>query len=92
MVLLSCRYPFYLCSVQMKKQNKKEERKKKIKNRKLKQKNYNDHFLLRFHNTAFDVIFVQVSFSMLGTSSYNFENKGKYYLHLRSTEGQWLIV
>ena len=29
---------------------------------------------------------------MLGPSSYNLENKGKYYLHLRSTEGQWLIV
>ena len=66
--------------------------KKNIKNRKLKQKINNDHFLLRFHNTAFNVIFVQVIFSMLGASSSNFENKGKYYLHLRSTQGQWLIV
>ena len=56
-----------------------------MKNRKLKQK-INDHFLLRFHNSAFDVIFVKVIFSMLATFSYNFENKGKYYLHLRSTE------
>ena len=87
MVLLSCRYPFYWCRVQI---NKK--RKKEYQNRKLKQKINNDHFLLRFHNTAFDVIFVQAIFSMLGTPSYNFENKGKYYLHLRSTEGQWLIV
>ena len=62
------------------------------KNRKLKQKINNSHFLLRFHNTAFDVIFAQVIFSMLGASSYNFENYWKYYLHLRSTEGQWLIV
>ena len=66
--------------------------KKNIKNRKLKQKINNDHFLLRFHDNAFDVILVQVIFSMLGPSSYNLENKGKYYLHLRSTEGQWLIV
>ena len=64
----------------------------KIKNIKLKQKINNDHFLLRHHNTAFDVIFVQVIFSMLGASSCNFENKGKYYLHLRCTVGQWLIV
>ena len=28
---------------------------------------------------------------MLGASSYNFEDKGKYYLHLSSTERQWLI-
>ena len=28
---------------------------------------------------------------MLGAFSYNFENKGKYYLHLWSTERQWLI-
>ena len=88
MVLLSCRYPFYWCRVQIKKKKEKQN----LKNRKLKQKTNNDHFLLRFHNTAFDVIFVQVIFSMLGASSYNFENKGKYYLHLRSTEGQWLIV
>ena len=88
MLLLSCRYPFYWYRVQMKKKK----RKKNIKKRKLKQKINKDHFLLRFHNTAFDVIFVQVIFSMLGASSYNFENKGKYYLHLRSTEGQWLIL
>ena len=88
MALLSCSYPFYWCRVQMKKKEK-----KNIKNRKLKQKINNDHFLLRFHNTAFDVIFVQVIFSMLGASPYhNFENKGKYYPHLRSTEGQWLII
>ena len=74
----------------MKKKKRKE--KKNIKNRKLKQKINNDHFLLRFHNTAFDVIFVQVIFNMLGASSYNFENKGKYYLLLRSKEGRWLIV
>ena len=43
---------------------KKEKEKKNIKNRKLKQKNDNDHFLSRFHNTAFDVIFVQVIFSV----------------------------
>ena len=87
MVLLSCRYPFYWCRVQMKKK-----KKKNTKKRKLKQKINNNHFLLRFHNTVFDVIFVQVIFSMLGASSYNFENKGKYYLHLRSTQGQWLTV
>ena len=51
----------------------------------------NNHFLLRFHSAALDIIFVQVTFSMLGASFYNFENKGKYYLHLRATEGQWLI-
>ena len=61
-------------------------KKKNIKNRKLKQKINNNHFLLRFHITTFDVIFVQVIFSMLGVSSYNFENKGKYYLCLWSTE------
>ena len=82
MVLLSCKYPFCWCRVQMKKRIS-----KNIKNRKLKLKINNDHFLLRCHNTEFDVIFVQVIFSMLGSSSYNFENKGKYYLHLRSTEG-----
>ena len=71
---------------------KKREEKKNIKKRKLKQKDNNDHFLLTFHNTAFDVIFVQVIFSILGASSYNFRNKGKYYLHLCSTEGQWLTV
>ena len=38
----------------------------------------NDHFLLRFRNTLFYVILVQVIFSMSGASSYNFENKGKY--------------
>ena len=86
MVLLSCRYPFDWCRVQIKKE------KKNIKKRKLKQKINNEEFLLRFHNTAFDVIFVQVIFSMLGASSYKFENKGKYYLHLQSTEGQWLTV
>ena len=65
----------------------KKKEKKTIKNRKLKQK---INFLLRFHNTVFDVISIQVIFSMLGTSSYNFEHKRKYYLHLRSTEGQCL--
>ena len=56
----------------------KKKEKTNIRNRKLKQKKINnDHFLFRFHNTVFDVIFVQVIFSMLGTSSYNFENKGK---------------
>ena len=54
---------------------KKEKRISKTKNRKLKQKINNDHFLLRHHNTAFDVIFVQVIFSMLGASSYNFEKE-----------------
>ena len=49
---------------------KKEKEEKNIKRRKLKQK---INFLLRFHNTAFDVIFVQVIFSMLGASSYNFK-------------------
>ena len=82
MVLLSCRYPFYWCRAQMEKK----EEKNNIKKRKLKQKDNNDHFLLRFHNTAF--IFVQVIFSILGASSYNFENKRKYYLHLRSAERQ----
>ena len=57
---------------------KKKKEKKEKKNRKLKQRTNNDHFLLRFHKTAFDIIFVQVIFSMLGASSYNFENKGKY--------------
>ena len=71
---------------------KKEKEKKNIKNKKLKQKINSDHFLIRFHNTAFDLIFVQVIFSMLSASSCNFESKGKYYLHLQSTEGQWLIV
>ena len=61
---------------------------KNIKNRKLKLKINNDHVLLSFHNTVFDVIFVLAIFGMLGASSYNFEHKGKYYLHLRSTEGQ----
>ena len=67
---------------------KRKKKEKKIKNRKLKQKIHNNHFLLRFHNTVFDIIFIQVTFSMLGASSYNFENKGKYYQHLRSIEGQ----
>ena len=66
--------------------------KNNTKNRKLKQKINNNHSLLRLHNTAFDAIFVQVIFSMLGASSYNFENKGKYNLHLWSTEGQLLII
>ena len=88
MVLLSCRCPFYWCRVQLKK----EKKEKKNQNRKLKQKINNDHFLLRFHNTMLDVIFVQVIFNMLDLSSYNFENKWKYYLLLRSTEGQWLIA
>ena len=30
--------------------------------------------------------------SILGASSYNFENKRKYHLHLLSTEGKGLIV
>ena len=67
---------------------KKEKRISKNKNKKLKQKINNNHFLLRFHNTAFDVIFAQVIFSVLGASSYNFKITGKYNLHLRSTEGQ----
>ena len=62
--------------------------KKNMKNRKLKQKINNNHFLLRFHNTGFDVIFEQGTFSMLGASSYNFQNKGTYYLRLWSIEGQ----
>ena len=33
-----------------------------------------------------DVIFVQVICSMLGASSYNFENKGKYNMNLRFIE------
>ena len=90
MVLLSCTYPFYWCRVQMKK--KKEKEKKNIKKRKLKQKINNDHFLLLFQNTVFNVIFLQVIFNMLGASSYKFENKGKYYLYLRSTDREWLIV
>ena len=63
MVLLSCRYPFYWCRVQMKKNKK---NKKKIENTKLKQKINNDRFLLRFYNTAFDAISVQLIFSMSG--------------------------
>ena len=59
-----------------------------MKNRKLKQKINNNHFLLRFHNTGFDVIFEQGTFSMLGASSYNFQNKWTYYLRLWSIEGQ----
>ena len=66
----------------------KKKKKKNTKKRKLKQKINNNHFLLRFHNTVFDIIFIQVTFSMLGASSYNFENKGKYYQHLQSIEGQ----
>ena len=62
--------------------------KKNMKNRKLKQKINNNHFLLRFHNTGFDVIFEQETFSMLGASSHNFQNKGTYYLRLWSIEGQ----
>ena len=88
MVLLSCSYLFYSCRFQMKKKKKK----KKIKIRKLKPKINNNHFLLRFNNTVFDVIFAQVIFSILSASSNNFENNGKYYLHIRSTEGQWLTV
>ena len=67
---------------------KKKKKEYQSKNRKLKQKINNNHFLLRFHNTAFDVIFAQVIFSVLGASSYNFKITGKYNLHLRSTEGQ----
>ena len=48
--------------------NVKKKEKKNIKNRKLKQK----------INNVCDVIFVPVIFSMLGASSYNCENKGKY--------------
>ena len=84
MILLSYRYPFIGVTFKWKKQ------KKYIKNRKLKQKINNNQFLLKFDNTAFDVIFVRVIFSMLGAFSYNFENKEKHYLHLWSTEGQWL--
>ena len=76
----------HFISVEFKWEKKRE--KKDIKNRKVKQIINNNHFLLRFHNIAF----VQVIFSMLGASSYKFENKGKYYLHLRSTQGHWLIV
>ena len=75
MVLLSCRYPFWWYRVQIKKKKKKE--KNNIKNRKLKQKINNDHFPLTFHNPAFDVIFIQVVFSTLGESSYNFEGLQK---------------
>ena len=89
MVLLSYKYPFYWCRVQIKKKKEKNN----IKIRKLKKKKIKrDHFLLRFHNTAFDVVFVQVVFGMLDASSCKFENKGKYCPHLRSTEGQWVIV
>ena len=80
--------PFLL--VQSSNEKKKKE-KKNVKNRKSKQKLNNDHFLLRFHNTAFDAVVVQVIFSMLGASSYNFEIKWKYYMYLQSTEGQWVI-
>ena len=59
-----------------------------MKNRKLKQKINNNHFLLRFHNTGFDVIFEQETFSMLGASSHDFQSKGTYYLRLWSIEGQ----
>ena len=84
MVLLSCSFVRveFIC------QKKRKKSISDIKNRKLEQKINNDRFLVRFHNTAFDVIFVQVIVGMLGASSYNFENKGKYYLHLRFTEGQ----
>ena len=75
-----------------KKNKNKKQKKNNIKNGKLKQKINNDHFPVRFHNTALGVISVQVIFSVLGVSSYNFEDKGKYYLNLWSTEGQWLIV
>ena len=40
--------------------NKKKRKKKGISKIELKQKIDNDHFLLRFHNTAFDVIFAQL--------------------------------
>ena len=43
-----------------KKKKEKEKKKNNIKNRKLKQKINKNHLLLRFHNTAFDVIFRQV--------------------------------
>ena len=84
MVLLSCSFVRveFICKKKTKKSI------SEIKNRKLKQKINNDRFLFRFHNTAFDVIFAQVIFGMLGASSYNFENEGKYYLRLRFTEGQ----
>ena len=40
----------------------------------------------------FDVIFVQVAFSMSGASDYNFENKGNYLVNLWSTEGQYVTL
>ena len=76
----------------MQNSNEKKRNKKNIKDRKLKQKINNDHFLLRFHNNAFDDIFIQVIFSKLAGSSYNFESKGEYYLHLQATDEQCLIV
>ena len=75
MVLLSCWYPFCWCRVQMKKKTTKKT-KKDYQNRNLKSKINNDHLLLRFHNTAFDVTFVQVTFRVLDASSYNSEKKG----------------
>ena len=85
--MLSCSYLFHWCRFQMKKK-----KEKKIKITKLKPKINNNHFLLRFNNTVFDIIFAQVIFSILSVSSHNFENNGKYYLHIRSTEGQWLTL
>ena len=89
MVWASFWYPFYWLRVQMKKKKKE---KRNIKDRKLKQKINSDHLLLRFHNTTFDFIFAQVIFSMLGASSYNFGNEGKYFLHSQSTDGQSLVA
>ena len=56
MVLLSCRYPFFGVRVQM------EKKRKNIKKGKLKQKVNNEHFLLRFYNTAFDVSHFRASY------------------------------
>ena len=73
-MVLSYWYPFHWCRVQMSKK-----KKKNIKNRKLKQKINNNNFQLRFQNIAFDFIFVHVIFRILGTSFYNFENKGNTF-------------
>ena len=78
MLLLKCRYPLFI-SIEFKWKKKKEKERKKekknVKNIKSKWKINNNHFLLRFYNTAFDVTFVQMIFSMLEASSYNYENK-----------------
>ena len=41
---------------------------------------------LKINKFMTGVIFVQVIFSRLGTSSYNFENKEKYNMNLRFIE------